>query len=154
MRTRQISLVKSYAGTTIDEVMRVGGGYSRVVLNPFPPKSDVLLALGSNSRRAGDARDQGTRRGAFGWTAADLETWVAQFPGMLDEHGSFSFAWTQAANEHEEIRLAGIVGHLQPCERLGAALGRLAPVPPAEATEPGLAVFAMLERAWAYSRPV
>jgi len=150
--TRQIFLTKGYAGTTVEEIMRVAGVSRGSFYTYFPSKRDVLLALGADSARAGLRIVAQLDALAGGWTIDDLEAWTIGYLDVLDEHGSFAIAWTQAAQEDEEIRQAGMMGHLPICRRLGVALGALGTAPSPEPTELGLAVFAMLERAWAYSQ--
>lgn len=150
--TRQIFLVRGYAGTTVDEIMRDAGVSRGSFYTYFGSKRDVLLVLGANSRRAATQVIKSLDDLPPDWTFEDLEKWVAAFFEMLDEHGSFSFAWTQAAKEDEEIRRAGTVGHLGMCRQLGTALAALGPAPMEDPTEMGLALVSMFERAWAYAQ--
>jgi AcrR family transcriptional regulator len=149
--TRQIFLVRGYAGTTVDEITKVAGVSRGSFYTYFPSKRDVLLVLGGNSLRAAAQLIKALQDFPPDWTAADLEQWVAGFFELLDEHGSFSFAWTQAAHEDPEVRRAGMVGHLELCRNLGSALAALGSAPVDDPTELGLAVFSMIERAWAYA---
>jgi len=150
--TRQIFLIKGYVGTTIDEIMRDVGGSRGSFYTYFASKRDVLLVLGANGLRDATRVIQSLDEFPPDWTLEDLEKWVAAFIEMLDEHGSFSFAWTQAANEDEEIRRAGMAGHLQMCRDLGVALAALWSTPIEDPTEVGLVVVSMFERTWAYAQ--
>jgi len=145
--TRQIFLARGYAGTTVDEITRVAGVSRGSFYTYFPSKRDVFLVLGGQSLRAGSAAIS-----TLGDESVDLESWLASFFAMLDDHGSFSLAWTQAAHEDEEIRVAGMAGHLELCRQLGAGLGTVRHRDVDDPTVLGLVVFAMLERAWTYAQ--
>ncbi len=71
---------------------------------------------------------------------------------VLDDHASFAFAWTQAAEHDEEIRVAGMRRHLQLCGQLGHVLGELRGQPFDHPAAQGIALFSELERAWSYCR--
>jgi AcrR family transcriptional regulator len=148
--TRQIFLVRGYAGTTIDEIARAAGVSRGSFYTYFPSKRDVLLALGANSLNAGHESVKALSELPDDWQVEDLEEWVSDYFDLLEEHGSFAFAWTQAAQEDEEIRLAGMKGHLELCRRMGLALAGLGNQPASDPVETGLLAFAMLERGWAY----
>jgi AcrR family transcriptional regulator len=150
--TRQIFLVKGYAGTTIDEITRVANISRGSFYTYFPSKRDVMLALGADSLHAAEEQISSFNALPDDWDLEDLEKWVAGYFDMLDDHGSFVFAWTQAAHEDDEILLAGKKGHLRLCRQMGLALSKLRGKPAEQPTELGLATFAMLERAWAYGQ--
>ena len=147
--TRQIFLVRGYAGT-IDEIAKAAGISRGSFYTYFPSKRDVLLALGANTLNAGRQAVKALAGFPAGWQLEDLEEWVGDYLEMLEEHGSFAFAWTQAAHEDEEIRQAGMRGHLELCRRMGLALASLRDEPARDPVESGLVAFSMLERGWAY----
>lgn len=148
--TRQIFLTRGYSGTTIDEIAKAAGVSRASFYTYFPSKREVLLALGTDTANtaAGVIRelDGFPRR----WKVEDLEEWVRRYFDLLDHHGSFAFAWTQAAHDDEEIRRAGMAGHLALCRQMGEALAKLGGRPTDDIVERGLLVFSMLERAWVY----
>ena len=148
--TRQIFLARGYAGTTVDEIARVAGVSRASFYTYFPSKRDVMLELGTNSLVAGNQVVKALGQFADGWTIEELEAWVVQYFAMLDEHGAFAFAWTQAAHDDDEIRRAGTKGHLELCRRMGLALAVLAGVPAEDPVEHGLIGFSLLERSWSY----
>jgi TetR/AcrR family transcriptional regulator len=150
--TRQIFLVKGYAGTTIDEIARNAGLSRGSFYTYFPSKRDVLLALGANSLHAGMDLIASLDQLDSTWTIDDLDEWVGQYFTMLEDHGSFAFAWTQAAHEDEEIRRAGMKGHLELCRRMGVAMAELGGTPAVDPTERGLLAYSMLERGWSYTQ--
>lgn len=150
--TKDIFATRGYAGTTIDEIARVAGVSRASFYTYFPSKRDVLLALGANS--ANEATALADALGAIQqpWRTKDLEAWVERYFTLLDQHGSFALAWTQAAAEDEAIRLAGMRRHLGICQRLGEGLDRLRGTPLGDPTQQGLLAVSLLERAWTYSR--
>ena len=150
--TRDLLLARGYAGTTVDEITKSAGVSRASFYTYFPSKRDVLLALGTNSATAAVTLIQAVNDMGRGWTQRDLEDWVEQYFAFLDEQGSFVFAWTQAAHEDEEIRVAGMRGHLTLCRRMGRAFAGLGGTPCEDPAEFGLLVFSMLERAWAYAQ--
>jgi AcrR family transcriptional regulator len=148
--TRQILLVRGYAGTTIDDIARTAGISRASFYTYFPSKRDVLLVLGAHAVEDAaaviDLLDGLPRPGRPG----DVEGWVERYFTLLDEHGSFAFAWTQAAHQDAELLAEGRRGHLALCRRLGEALARLGDNPSQSPTESGLVAFSALERAWSY----
>jgi AcrR family transcriptional regulator len=150
--TREILLARGYAGTTIDDVTRTAGVSRASFYTYFPSKRDVLLSLGAESIRAAVAIVKDFESLPVRPRLEDLRGWVREYFRLLDGHGSFSFAWTQAALEDAEIRQAGIVGHLRLCRRMGDALGAARGKPYEHPAEQGLLVFSMLERGWSYAQ--
>jgi AcrR family transcriptional regulator len=148
--TRQIFLTKGYAGTTIDEIARVAGVSRGSFYTYFPSKRDALLALGANSLSAGTTMVTALEALPRDWTVDDLGTWVGQYLELLDDQGSFAFAWTQAAHDDDEILRAGMKGHLQLCRKLGIALAKLGGKEIDDPTELGLLTVSVMERGWAY----
>jgi AcrR family transcriptional regulator len=150
--TKQIFLTRGYAGTTIDEITRVANVSRASFYTYFPSKRDVLLALGADSAGAARAVIERLVPGARGSKDKLVLGFVQEYFALLDAQGSFAFAWTQAAQEDEEIRRAGMKGHLELCRQMGESLGAVLGRPFADPTVHGLATFSMLERAWAYGR--
>lgn len=150
--TREIFLKRGYAGTTIDDIAQLAGVSRPSFYTYFGSKRAALMALGAN-----------TLTGAMQVVAAlsevhperlqeGLTDWVSMYFEYLEDHGSLVFAWTQAAHEDDEIRVAGQRGHLHMCRQLGVTLARLKGSESDHPAEDGLLVVAMLERAWAYVR--
>jgi len=148
--TKAVFLARGYAGTTIDEITRVAGVSRGSFYTYFPSKRDALLALGADSIRASRRVVGQLRDLPNSWTEADLESFVENWFEMLEEHGSFGFAWTQAAHEDDEIREAGMKTHLQLCREMGLAATALRGEPFDDPTALGLLIVSMLERGWAY----
>jgi AcrR family transcriptional regulator len=150
--TRQIFPRRGYAGTTIDEITNLAGISRASFYTYFPSKRDVLLTLGADAAGAAGDLVRALSRIGRSWQPADLEAWVAAYFAFLDENGSFTFAWVEAAHEDDDIRVAGMKRHLQLCRHLGEVLGALGDTAPTDPTELGLVVFSMLERAWSYGQ--
>jgi TetR/AcrR family transcriptional regulator len=150
--TRQIFLTRGYGGTTIDEITKAAGISRASFYTYFPSKREVLLALGADGANAAYEVIRGLDDLPQRWKPTDVEAWVRRYFELLDDHGSFSFAWTQAAHEDEEIRRAGMARHLLLCRQLGEALARFGTRATGEPVEHGLLVFSMLERTWMYTR--
>lgn len=150
--TRAIFLARGYAGTTIDDITQAAGVSRASFYTYFPTKRDVLLTLGADSARAADEAVQLFEGFADGWTGPDLERFVEAYFEVLDAHGSFAFAWTQAAHEDEEIRAAGRVRHLGICRAFGDALGAARGMPYEDPSATGLVWFSMFERAWSHQQ--
>jgi AcrR family transcriptional regulator len=148
--TKEIFLTRGYAGTTVDEIARVANVSRASFYTYFPSKRDVLLTLATDSAHIAVEIVDHVRQIEQPWTDADIEGFVREHFAMLDEHGSFVFAWTQAAQEDEEILAAGMKGHLEICRRLGVALGALRGTPFDDPAGQGLVIFSMVERAWSY----
>ena len=145
---RGVFLANGYAGTTIDEIARVAEVSRGSIYTYFPTKRDVLVAVGADSVRATEGLV--AELGRLGRTRAGLVEWVTNYFAFLDVHGAFAFAWTEAAQNDDEIRVAGMKGHLHMCRdfshRLEEATGRAIDEPETF----GLTMISMLERLWSY----
>ena len=148
--TRQILLVRGYAGTTIDDIARTAEISRASFYTYFPSKRDVLLTLGAHAVDDAAAVIDALTDLPRPWQLADLEGWVERYFGLLDEHGSFAFAWTQAAHQDLDLRRGGMRGHLALCRRLGDALAALGDEPAEDPVASGLVAFSLLERSWSY----
>ena len=145
--TRSVFLRRGYGGTTIDEIARAAGMSKASFYTYFPTKRDVLLTLGANSVQESTAVIERLGKLARPWSDADLLLWLEEYFGLLDRHGSFFLAWTQAAYEDEELRVAGMKGHLAVVRVLGAIV---AEGDRAANEARGLVLVSLLERAWSY----
>lgn len=147
---RDVFLTRGYSGTTIDEIARVAEVSRGSFYTYFSSRREALLAVGAHA--ASESISVIERLPEAGATRASLTEWVADYFDMLDVHGSFSLAWTQAAQEDEEIRRAGMKRHLSICrqfgQRLAATAGRTADQPAVL----GLVAASALERSWNYSQ--
>ena len=148
--TRDVFLTRGYAGTTIDEIARVADVSRGSFYTYFPSKRDVLIALGDDSASKSTALiDSISDRPR---TRAGMATFVSDYFDLLDVHGSFSFAWTQAAQEDEEIRVAGMKGHLAICRRFGTVLTQSAERTIDDPAVLGILASSLLERSWNYGQ--
>lgn len=145
---RQVFLANGYTGTTIDEIARLADVSRASVYTYFPSKRDVLLAAGARS--ATDAEECIDRLAELGADRAGMVRWAAEYFEVLDAHGSFAFAWTQAAHDDEELRTAGMKRHLRTCARLGTALAGSRHAVVEDPAALGLAVCSLFERMWSY----
>jgi len=150
--TRDTFLARGYAGTTIDEITRVAGVSRASFYTYFPGKRDALLMLGADSASAALGLVDRLLAQPPPLRYDHIEVFVRDYFVLLDEHASFAFAWTQAAENDEEIRTVGMKSHLELCRRFGAALGPPRAAAGDGSSAKGLATFAMLERAWSYCR--
>lgn len=147
---RAMFLTRGYGGTTIDEIAKVAEVSRSSFYTYFPTKRDVLLALGADSARAGGAIVDQLGTLSSDWTDADIEAFVADYFLMLNAHGAFAFAWTQAAHDDAEILAAGRARHFAMARRFGELMGELRGRPFEDPTVRGLVMFSLLERAWSY----
>jgi AcrR family transcriptional regulator len=149
--TRLIFQRRGYAGTTIDRITDAAGVSRATFYTYFPSKRDVLLSLGADSIRDSVATIKEFE--ALPPTASrdDLRRWVAHYFHLLDRHGSFAFAWTQAAHEDRELHQVSVSGHLRLCRRLGDAMGLLKGEAFEDPVSEGILLSSLLERAWSYT---
>ncbi len=145
---REVFLTRGYAGTTIDEIARAAGVSRASFYTYFPTKRDVLIAVGA--RAASDAFAAVEQLRVAERTADGMTAWVAAWFTTLDEHGSFAFAWTQAAHDDGQIRVAGMARHLELCRHLGMAIIDITGAESADVTASGLVAASALERSWSY----
>lgn len=146
---REVFLTRGYSGTTIDEVARVAEVSRASFYTYFPSKREVLLAVGAHAATESTSIIETlTERGG---TADGMLAFVTDYFDLLDVHGSFSLAWTQAAHEDEEIRVAGMKRHLSICSLFGKVLAGTAGQTSAEPAILGIAASSLLERSWTYA---
>jgi AcrR family transcriptional regulator len=148
--TREVFLTRGYAGTTIDEIARVADVSRASFYTYFTTKRDVLIAVGAHSAGVSEALVE--ELAELGPGRAELTGWVLRFFDLLDVHGSFAFAWTQAAQEDEAIRTAGMHRHLELCRRLGTLLPATAGKTVETPEITGLTAFSLMERTWNYGQ--
>jgi AcrR family transcriptional regulator len=146
--TREVFLTRGYSGTTIDEIARIAEVSRASFYTYFPSKREVLLAVGARSAsESADLIDTlSTRPG----TVAGMVAFVSDYFDLLDVHGSFAFAWTQAAQEDEEIRVAGMKRHLGLCKQFGTKLAEVGGRSIDQPATVGIAAASLLERSWNY----
>jgi AcrR family transcriptional regulator len=146
--TREVLLTRGYAGTSIDEIARLADVSRASFYTYFPSKREVLLAVGAHS--ASETSELITRLPELGTTRGGMAAFTTLYFELLDRHGSFAFAWTQAAQEDAEIRSAGMRRHLRLCKEFGVALAGTTGKPVDDPALLGLTITAMLERSWSY----
>ena len=148
--TREVFLRRGYSGTTVDEIASVAGVSRASFYTYFPSKREVLIAVGeASSVECGAAI---SRLATVDPSLKGIEGWVREYFSILDVHGSFAFAWTQAAAEDEVIQTAGMRAHLRLCRRLGDNLGTLVGLPHPDPKILGLTALGMLDRSWDFAR--
>jgi AcrR family transcriptional regulator len=148
--TRNVFLIRGYSGTTIDEIARLASVSRASIYTYFPSKRELLLAVGEQSAK--DTAGSIARLADIGATRVGLRQWVDEYFDLLDYYGSFIFAWTQAANEDDEIYTAGRKRHLRLTKMFGRALCGTADYQCDDQTLFGLVTMSMLERSWAYGQ--
>jgi AcrR family transcriptional regulator len=148
--TRNVFLIRGYSGTTIDEIARLASVSRASIYTYFPSKRELLLAVGEQSAK--DTTASIVRLAELAETKVGLRTWVDEYFDLLDYYGSFIFAWTQAANEDDEIYTAGRKRHLKLTKQFGKVLSASADSPCDDPTIFGLVTMSMLERAWSYAQ--
>jgi TetR/AcrR family transcriptional regulator len=148
--TRDVFGTRGYAGTTIDEIAQVAEVSRASFYTYFPSKREVLLAVGAHAATESEALID--RLPEHATSQRTLRDWVADYFDFLDVHGSFAFAWTQAAHDDEEIRIAGMKRHLQLCKRIGDGLTSSLSHPAPDTLTLGVVASATLERSWNYSQ--
>ncbi len=145
--TKAVFLDRGYAGTTVDEIARVAGMSRASFYTYFPTKRDALLALGLSANEDNNALDRETGADLAAGTEAGVLRWVEARWAQLDYYSGFSIAWTQAAREDDELRVAGMRRHLRSCQLIGRTLGE---TDAAAAQALGVVVFSMIERSWSF----
>jgi AcrR family transcriptional regulator len=147
---REAFVARGYAGTTIDEIARIAKVSRASVYTYFPSKREILFAVGGRGAKEstvliGSLRERPSTRAA-------MAAFVADYFDFLDVNGSFSFTWSQAAHEDEEVRVTGMKRHLSICREFGKVLAASAG---REIDEPrllGLAAWSVLEGSWNYAQ--
>lgn len=145
---RQVFLANGYGGTTIEEIASVAEVSRTSVYTYFPSKRDVMLAAGAQA--ATETERMIELLGQLGNTREGLIEWVGHYMVHLDRHGSFAFAWTQAAHEDEEVYASGMKRNLKLCAGVARALAKVNGIELDDPTVVGMAISSMLERSWNY----
>jgi AcrR family transcriptional regulator len=148
--TRDVFLTRGYSGTTVDEIARIADVSRASFYTYFPSKREVLLTLGASSASRSSAVI--ATLGERPRTRVGMAVFVSDYFDFLDVHGSFAFAWTQAAQEDEEIRVAGMKRHLGICGQMGDLLAQSAGRTTDRPVLLGVAAASLLERSWNYSQ--
>lgn len=148
--TREVFLARGYAGTTIDEIARIAETSRASFYTYFPSKREVLLAVGAHTASESMAIIDTLRSRPS--TRAGMTGFVSDYFDFLDVHGAFTIAWTQAAQDDEEIRVAGMKGHLRICQHFGELLAASAGRSAEGARMLGLTASSLLERSWRYAQ--
>ena len=142
-------MTRGYAGTTIDEIARVAEVSRASFYTYFPSKREVLLAVGAHV--ASESTAVIRKLSKIGSSRTAMVEWVESFFELLDVHGAFGLAWTQAAREDEEIRIAGMKRTLKINKDLGTRLASTAGKTVDNPVLLGITATALLERSWLYS---
>jgi TetR/AcrR family transcriptional regulator len=148
--TKTVFLTRGFAGTTVDEIAQVAGVSRPTFYTYFPSKREALLALGSRSVDDANSMLKMLQELPPNPTQEDLEAFVVRFFEVLDESGSFSVAWSQAAYHDAELRRLGVKQHLRLSSKIGETLGQLRGKPFDEPVAQGFLLLCGIERAWAY----
>jgi TetR/AcrR family transcriptional regulator len=148
--TKTVFLGRGFDGTTVDEITQVAGVSRASFYTYFPSKREALLALGSRSVRNANSMLRALRALPRHPAVDDVHRWVQEFFAVLDETGSFSVAWSQAAFRDAELRSLGLQEHLRLSEAIGHALGDLRAQPFDEPVAQGFLLQCQIERAWSY----
>lgn len=148
--TRDVFLSRGYSGTTIDEIARVAEVSRASFYTYFPTKREVLLAVGAHT--ASGSMVEIAKLEGQGPGRAEMIEWVDGHFHFLDIHGSFSFAWPEAAQQDAEILEAGMKRHLSICRSFGRLLAATAGRTVANPAELGVVASALLERTWHYGK--
>ena len=147
--TREVFLTRGYSGTTIDEIARIADVSRASFYTYFASKREVLLAVGAHSAtestRVIETLTEHTA------SPEGMLAFVTNYFAFLDVHGSFSLAWTQAAQEDEEIRIAGMKRHLSICNLFGKLLAKSVGRTASDPKLLGIAAASLLERGWNYA---
>ena len=150
--TNEVFLARGYGGTSIDDIARAAGVSRASFYTYFPSKRDALLALGADAGQHAEALIDELETLPEAGRAEAIADWVARYFAFLDDYGSFVLAWPQAAHEDDELRAAGMRGHLATCRRFGQVLESHASSSLGDPAHLGLLVFSMLERTWSGCR--
>ena len=150
--TKEVFLARGYGGTSIDDIARAAGVSRASFYTYFPSKRDALLALGADAGHHAELLIDELATLPETGRAEAIAAWVARYFAFLDDYGSFALAWPQAAHQDDELRAAGMRGHLATCRRFGKVLESLGSSSLGDPAHLGLLVFSMLERTWAQCR--
>jgi AcrR family transcriptional regulator len=149
--SRKLFLDRGYAGTRINNITDACQISRAGFYTYFQDKRAVFNALGESAYREVVAIVRLWETMPRPCSGADVEQWVRRYFGLMDEHGAFILS-AQSGPDDEEVRSASIRMQIRVCFLLGVSL-RSRQRTPTEAPEAlGLAVLAMLDRAWYQSR--
>ncbi|HVV08149.1 TetR/AcrR family transcriptional regulator [Amycolatopsis sp.] len=145
--SKQLFLERGYDGTRITNITDACGISRAGFYTYFKDKREIFNALGETTYRevlevTGEWDDLPRP-----CTRDDVLAWVRRYFAFLDRHGAFILS-AQTAPAEEDVRAASSRMQMRVCWQLGVSL-RSRQEHPVDAPEAlGLAVQAMLDRAW------
>jgi AcrR family transcriptional regulator len=140
---------KGFSGVTIRDITDFAGVTRANFYYYFSDKTELFIELGTATYREAmqvvetlsDLGDPPSPR--------DIEAWVNRYFVYLDRNGAFVIRSEEDMPRDAAFRVAVARSHRRTAQALGQRIAKIAATPPtAEAAATGVAVMAMLERAW------
>lgn len=153
--SRELFLRHGYAGTTVADITDACAISRAGFYSYFRDKRDVFTHLGRGVHAECLAVVESWDELPHPAQPAEVAGWVRRYFAFMDRHGAFALAGALSAPGDSDFREASRRSQMQVARRLGRRLQARRPdgVDTGETPEVlGLAVLALIERAWLHAR--
>ena len=150
---RSLFLSRGYAGTRINDITDKCGISRAGFYTYFKDKAEVFAALGQDAYHDAQTVVRAWETLGAHPTLDDVKSWVGAYFSYMDVHGAFVLSSSRWSSGSDAFREGARRMEMHVAAPLGLALQarRSAPTPSTETL--GLAVLALLDRAWYFVRP-
>ncbi|MCA2247622.1 AMP-binding protein [Mycobacterium intracellulare] len=150
---RSLFLSRGYAGTRINDITEKCGISRAGFYTYFKDKAEVFAALGQNAYHDAQTVVRGWETLGAHPTLDDVKSWVGAYFAYMDVHGAFVLSSSSWSSSSDTFREGARRMEMHVAAPLGLALQarRSSPTPSTDTL--GLAVLALLDRAWYFVRP-
>ncbi|SPM34944.1 Acyl-CoA synthetase (AMP-forming)/AMP-acid ligase II, partial [Mycobacterium rhizamassiliense] len=150
---RSLFLSRGYAGTRINDITDKCGISRAGFYTYFKDKAEVFAALGQDAYHDAQSVVRGWETLGAHPTLDEVKSWVGAYFAYMDVHGAFVLSSSSWSSSSDAFREGARRMEMHVAAPLGLALQtrQSAPTPSTETL--GLAVLALLDRAWYFVRP-
>jgi acyl-CoA synthetase (AMP-forming)/AMP-acid ligase II/AcrR family transcriptional regulator len=150
---RSLFLSRGYAGTRIGDITGQCGISRAGFYTYFKDKAEVFAALGQDAYRDIQTVVRGWDELGTHPTLDEVKAWVRTYFAYMDVHGAFVLSSSSWSYNNDAFRRGARRMEMHVAVPLGRALQARQSAPTFTAETLGLAVLALLDRAWYFVRP-
>jgi acyl-CoA synthetase (AMP-forming)/AMP-acid ligase II/AcrR family transcriptional regulator len=150
---RSLFLSRGYAGTRINDITDRCGISRAGFYTYFKDKAEVFSTLGQNAYNDAQVVVRAWEKIGRQPTLEEVKSWVAAYFAYMDVHGAFVLSSSSWSSSSDAFRQGARRMEMHVAAPLGRALRARQSYPTSSAEALGLAVLALLDRAWYFVRP-